>query len=274
MENENIINEDSVPKATESDENGVSYEDAVFIAVELGEHIMRSGGEISRAEDTVSRICKAYGAITVDVTAIMSVIVVTADFGDVSINTSRRITEIGSHNLGRLSRLNNLSRQICAQHLKKDEIRQQLNKINSDSSVGMAISIVGGMLAAAGFAVFFGGGILDALFSAVIAVPMTVLMRILSNTKLNNIIAKFIVCFIGGVLALHIGRVVHGCHVDKIVIGDIMNVIPGVLLANSFRDLFSGDVMSGFFRMCTALIDAAAIAVGYAVAILIFGGVV
>ena len=85
MENENIIKEDSVPKATESDENGVSYEDAVFIAVELGEHIMRSGGEISRAEDTVSRICKAYGAVTADVTAIMSVIVVTADFGGISI---------------------------------------------------------------------------------------------------------------------------------------------------------------------------------------------
>ena len=51
------------------------------MAVELGEHIMRSGGEISRAEDTVSRICRAYGAVSVDVTAIMSVIVLTADFG-------------------------------------------------------------------------------------------------------------------------------------------------------------------------------------------------
>ena len=89
------------------------YEDAVFMAVELGEHIMRSGGEISRAEDTVNRICRAYGAISVDVTAILSVIVLTVDFGEVSISTSRRITEIGSHNLGRLSRLNALSRKIC-----------------------------------------------------------------------------------------------------------------------------------------------------------------
>ena len=59
-----------------------------------------------------------------------------------------------------------------------------------------------------------------------------------------------------------------------IMIGDIMNVIPGVLLTNSFRDLFSGDIMSGFFRMCTAVLDAAAIACGYAVAILFFGGAV
>ena len=274
MENESIIKEDSLRKVERSEEKRVSYEDAVFIAVELGEHIMRSGGEISRAEDTVSRICKAYGATSVDVTAIMSVIVVTADFGGVSINTSRRITEIGSHNLGRLSRLNNLSRQICAQRPKKEDMLQRLDKITSDSKVGIVISIIGGMLAAAGFAVFFGGGLLDALFSALVAVPMTVLMRVLSNTRMNNIIAKFIVCFLGGILALLIGRMCPCCQVDKIVIGDIMNVIPGVLLANSFRDLFSGDIMSGFFRMCTAILDAVAIACGYAVAILLLGGAV
>ena len=176
----------------------VSYEDAVFIAVELGEHIMRSGGEISRAEDTVSRICKAYGAITVDVTAIMSIIVVTADFGGISINTSRRITEIGVHNLGRLSRLNNLSRQICREHPSKEEFLQRLEGISESSKVSWYVSLLGGILAAAGFAIFFGGDWLDAAFAGVIAIPMTILMSLLSKTKMNNFIAKFIVCFMGG----------------------------------------------------------------------------
>lgn len=251
----------------------VSYEDAVFIAVELGEHIMRSGGEISRAEDTVSRICRAYGAITVDVTAILSVIVVTADFGGVGINTTRRITEIGSHNLGRLSRLNNLSRKVCSERPSKKDFLESLDRINKISKVGPLLSVIGGVLAAAGFAVFFGGGWKDAIFSGLIAAPMTLLMRYLSNTKMNNIIAKFIVCVVGGVLAVIVDRIGLGCNVDKIIIGDIMNVIPGVLLANSFRDLFGGDIMSGFFRMCTALLDAIAIAFGYAVAILTLGGV-
>ena len=251
----------------------VSPEDAVFMAVELGEHIMRSGGEISRAEDTVSRICRAYGAVTVDVTAIMSVIVLTADFGGgVSINTSRRITEIGSHNLGRLSRLNNLSRRICREKPSKAEFMSELERITESSRVGIWVSLVGGILAASGFAVFFGGDLFDGLFSGLIAIPMTLLLGYLLNTKMNNIIAKFVVCFVGGVLAMLVGNLSLGCNVDKIMIGNIMNVIPGVLLANSFRDLFSGDIMSGFFRMCTAILDAVAIAFGYAVAILTFGG--
>ena len=265
MENENVLNA-AVDKA-------VSYEDAVFIAVELGEHIMRSGGEISRAEDTVSRICKAYGAVTADVTAIMSVIVVTADFGGVSINTSRRITEIGSHNLGRLSRLNNLSRQICRELPSKEEVLKRLDHIDDESCVSWSVSLIGAILASAGFAVFFGGSWIDAIFSGLIAIPMAFILRWLSNTKMNNVIAKFIVCFIGGILAILVSKTGVTCNVDKIMIGNIMNVIPGVLLTNSFRDLFSGDIMSGFFRMCTAVLDAIAIAFGYAVAILAFGGV-
>ena len=249
------------------------YEDAVFIAVELGEHIMRSGGEISRAEDTVNRICRAYGALSVDVTAILSVIVLTVEFDGVSISTSRRITEIGSHNLGRLSRLNALSRRICNELPSKQEFLESLESITKLSRVGPIVSLIGGVLAAAGFAVFFGGGWMDAIFSGLIAIPMTLLMRWLSNTKMNNIIAKFIVCLVGGVLAVLVDKMGLGCNADKIMIGDIMNLIPGVLLTNSFRDLFGGDIMSGFFRMCTALLDAVGIALGYAVAILTLGGI-
>ena len=248
-------------------------EDAVFIAVTLGEHIMISGGEISRAEDSAERILRAYGAKSVDVTAILSVIVVSAEFECGNVNSSRRITEIGSHNLGRLSRLNALSRRICRERPSKQEFLESLEEINRVSRVGLLISCLGAVVAAAGFAMFFGGDMLDALFSGIIAIPMTLLMVWLSSIKMNNIIAKFVVCLVGGCLAVLVDRLGIGCNADKIMIGDIMNVIPGVLLANSFRDLFGGDIMSGFFRMCTALLNAASIAIGYAVAIITLGGV-
>lgn len=252
----------------------VPYEDAVFIAMELGEHILRCGGEISRVEDTVSRICTAYGAVTVDVTVILSVIVLTVDFKTESINSSRRLTEIGGNNLGRLSKLNNLSRQICRDKPTKECFIRELDRINKETDVKILKFLVGGILSAAGFAVFFGGSLIDGAFAGLIALPMCLLMRYLSRTKMNAIIAKFLVCFFGGMMAMLMGRSGIGCNVNMIMIGDIMNVVPGVLLTNSFRDLFGGDIMSGFFRMCTALLDAVSIACGYAVAILIFGGAV
>ena len=248
-------------------------EDAVFIAITLGEHIMRSGGEISRAEDTVRRVCLAYGAKAVDVIAILSVIVLSAEFENGTVNSSRRITEIGTHNLGRLSRLNDLSRRICREKPSKEEFLEKLHSINEKSQVAIPVRIVGGIVAAVGFTVFFGGGWLDAIFSGLIAVPMTLMMFLLVNTKMNNIIAKFVVCLIGGILAVLVDKLGLGCNADKIMIGNIMNVISGVLLTNSFRDLFGGDIMSGFFRMCTAVLDAVGIALGYAVAIITLGGI-
>jgi uncharacterized membrane protein YjjP (DUF1212 family) len=160
-----------------------------------------------------------------------------------------------------------------------------MDEINRTSKINLATFVVGNALAALGFAIFFSdlssgftpeiilGILLDSLLAGLIAVPLAFISNHLSKTKTNSMIAKFLVCFIGGMLALGISRFVP-CRADVIMIGNIMNFIPGVAMTNSFRDLFGGDIMSGLFRLCTVLIDAIIIAAGYAVAILIFGGVV
>ncbi len=251
---------------------GIPCEDAVFIAIEMGEHIIRCGGEIHRAEDTVIRICRAYGAVTVDVNAILSMIVMTADFGEESINSFRKVSEVGSNNLGQLSRLNDLSRRICRERPTKEKFLSCIEKINQKTEIGILRYLIGSVLIAAGFAFYFGASPLDSLFALLIALPMCGLHKYLGHTKTNAIIAKFIVCFVGGVGAMLVGKTSLACNVNVIMIADIMNVVPGMALTNSFRDLFGGDIMSGLFRLCTVLLDAVAIACGYAVAILIFGG--
>ncbi len=267
-------------------EAGYSPEDAVFIALELGENILKSGGEISRAEETVSRICYAYGAETVDVIAILSTIIVTADFGGHSITANRRLSEFGTNNLGRLAKFNDLARRICVEKPSKDECLKRMSNIMGSTDVTLVKYLMGSMLTSIGFAVFFGdfsSGVtwellgsltLSAVVSGIIALFLGLIIRGLSMTKTNSLITKFIACLIGGVLAIIVGRVVPLCDVNVIMIGNIMNVIPGVAMTNAFRDMLGGDIMSGVFRLCSTLIDAVAIAAGYAVAILLIGGLV
>lgn len=250
----------------------VSSDDAVFIAIEMGKRILMCGGEVHRAEETISRICTAYGAVTVDVDAILSMIILTADFGNGNMTSFRRVSDVGVNNLGRLAKLNALSRRICAVKPSKDEFLSLLDEAERSSSVGVIKQIVGAALIAIGFALYFGGSLLDGALSALIAVAMWFVIRLLKRANMNAIVVKFAACFMGGVGALLIGRTGINCNVNMIIIGDIMNVVPGVVLTNSLRDLFGGDIMSGLFRLCTALLDAVAIACGYAVAILVFGG--
>lgn len=263
----------------------VSAEDVLFIALELGEHILRCGGEIGRAEDTITRICKAYGATHVDVTAILSMIVLTVDFDDTRSTCTRRITSATATNLDKLDKLNMLSRNICAELPSKKEVVSRMNEITRSSVIRMPRFIIGNVLAAFGFAVFFSSFtadfnlesaliiLCDALISGALALPLCLIAYYMDKSHINPLVSRFAVCFLGGAAAMLICHALPFCHADKIMIGNVMNFIPGVAMTNSFRDLFGGEIMSGLFRLCSVIIDAIVVAAGYAVAIILLGSI-
>ena len=84
------------------------------LLVNMGVLLLGSGSEISRVEDTLSRIGTAYGAEHMNVFVITSGIIVTMIFPDKREYTvSRRITAPASNHFRRLERLNELSRRYC-----------------------------------------------------------------------------------------------------------------------------------------------------------------
>ncbi|MDD3931566.1 MAG: threonine/serine exporter family protein, partial [Eubacteriales bacterium] len=50
--------------------------------------------------------------------------------------------------------------------------------------------------------------------------------------------------------------------VDLIIIGTLMNLVPGVAITNSMRDIIAGDFVSGLTKLTEAVIIAVAIALG------------
>ena len=74
--------------------------------------------------------------------------------------------------------------------------------------------------------------------------------------------ACIFVCFVG-----------LGQHVEMIMIGNIMLLIPGVLLTNSFRDFISGDMITGLLHFSEAMITAVCVAVGFILARVLLGGI-
>ena len=64
-----------------------------------------------------------------------------------------------------------------------------------------------------------------------------------------------------------------GVHPDKIMIGNIMLVIPGIQLTNSLRDMISGDMISGLLNLSEALMKAISVAMGFALGVLFGGGI-
>ena len=87
----------------------------------------------------------------------------------------------------------------------------------------------------------------------------------------NKVIYTTVACFLSGILAQLVccHRVWH--HLDRIMIGDIMLFIPGLVIVNGVREFFYADILTGVYRLIEALLIAGAIAVGYAVSLVIGG---
>ena len=91
-------------------------------ALNIGEQMLICGGEVSRVEDTISRICRAYGMKKVDVFSITSCIIVTIETEEGELVTQTRRVGGYETNLNRLAELNALSREICAKRTRPEEV--------------------------------------------------------------------------------------------------------------------------------------------------------
>ena len=85
------------------------------IALDIGEGLLKSGGEVRRVEFAIEKICHAYGAAYVEVFSIHSLIIASVRMPDGSYSSqTRRILNVSNHLLC-LERYNSLSRRICAE---------------------------------------------------------------------------------------------------------------------------------------------------------------
>lgn len=241
------------------------------IALDIGEGLLKSGAEIRRVEITIEMICKAYGAVHVEVFSINCLIVGAVRMGDGSYSSqSRRIINIANHLLC-LERYNALSRRICADTPDFDVVDAEIKKIKKKRNYPFYLTLIGHIIAAGGFAVFFGGSLRDFAAAAIIGVVVAFLGR-LHNDHLNDVTKTLLTSFAAGALSCLLVIIGIGESMDMVAIGSIMLLIPGLSLGNAMRDLLGGDTLAGTLKVVQACITAVVIAIGYAIAILLLGG--
>lgn len=239
------------------------------IALDVAAETLRAGGEIHRVEGTVSHICRAYGAVAVDVFAITSLITAEVRMPDGSYATMNRRVPSTYNHLARLEALNALSRTICKSPISAAEVKARLEEIRLYRPVPEWLCYLGGMLSCGGFAVFFGGTVLDGLAAAVIAFFLTLFAR-LRPLRINSMVKSLISSFAAGILSVLCVMMGFGNHVDKIIIGTIMLEIPGLSFGNALRDLLCGDTLAGTMRFIQAILQTLMIALGYMAALVLF----
>lgn len=247
-------------------------EQLLTCALDIGENMLISGAEIGRVEDSIRLICSAYGCLRTDVFTITSSIVVSIEDENRRFYTqTRRITGTQT-DLARLDRLNDLSRQICAECPDYETVQARLEELLRQRRYPLWLEVICSAMIGGAFAVFFGGGLADAMVAAVLGAFLRLATFGLNLIHTNQILVNVIATFFLSVLAILAVRWGLGSDANKIIIGNIMLLIPGIALTNSLRDMISGDIMSGLLRFFDAILAAAAIAAGYILAAQLLGG--
>lgn len=240
--------------------------------LDAGEIMLCSGAEVSRVENTIWHMARAYGFTRVDVYTIIFSIVVTVHDADGNIETqTRRISERDT-NMRRVERVNALSRQVCEKQLPLEELKREIENIRSEKGYpGWFIFLIYGVSSAA-FTVFFGGSARDAAVSFAGGLLVRTVMTAGLRLKIQNVVLNMLCAAVAGLFAIPMVRLGVGQSLDMILIGNIMLLIPGLAFTISLRDMIRGDLISGLLGLCEAVIKALAIAIGLALVIWQLGG--
>ncbi len=240
------------------------------VALDIGKSMICCGAEINRVEETVLRICDAYGHTRTEVFSVVSMILATTTRPDGMTDTQTRRIYAYSTDFEKLDKLNALSRRICRETPPPEEVVKALEAIESDKRHLLWYVGVGYFLAGFAFALFFGGTLKDAAASALIALPLWLLTSFVKVQGLSKLFFTALSSAALGFLAIIAVKLSLADNSSMVMIGDIMLLIPGLLLINSVREMLCGDLMSGLLRLLECIILALAIACGFAVPILIF----
>jgi len=240
----------------------MEYNTLLELVAELGYNLAMSGAETFRIEDSINRILSAYG-IESEVFAIPNCITISICTPDgISATRMRRIGYHGN-DLDAVEKYNSLSRRICLEKPAPAEAMQWLQNTNTSRiHYTLPMHLLGHILGAAGFAIFFGGTLVDALCAGVCGTLLGLTDHFLDRFKTNQFFRTIACAFIMAMIAYITGVLGIANNIDTVVIGALMILVPGLIFTNAMRDIIFGDTNSGTNRIVQVLLIAAAIALG------------
>lgn len=248
-----------------------THEKMARALLDMGQMLLLCGAEINRVEDTMTRICRAYGAQKADIFVITSDIVLTVLFDDdTALTQTRRIEQSASFDFQKLERLNALSREVCQSPMAVEELQARLREIDTRLP-DARMRYLGSILTAAAFTIFLGGSALDACFGALVGAAIAWMQRKVKPLFRNAAFFQLLIGFLTGSVIHLAGRVFPVLSVNHISIGVIMLLIPGASLTNAVREMLVGHTISGFLRLFESLLLSFMLAVGFGSAMYFLG---
>ena len=240
------------------------------LTILAGEILLHNGAEIFRVQETMIKIAEAYEIASFNVYVISNGIFASVNENGQMHCTDIRHVPLSPVHLGRVAAVNNLSREIVAGKYTVEEASEQLRKVLAIPYTSNRMQIVCAGVGSACFCYIFGGDFYDSITSLLSGALLYVFLIGISGKNFSKIITNILgsgLVTLCGLIFFQLGM---GHNMDKIIIGSIIPLVPGVSLTNAVRDFFNSDYLSGTIRLIDALLIAFCIATGVGVVLKIW----
>lgn len=232
-----------------------------------GKIMLQSGAEIYRIEDTMNRIARACALSEANsyVTPTGVFLSLQGQERDQEQTKFLRIYE-RQIDLNKIVSVNDVSRKLSTGELTIRQAHEALLTIEKTKFLyPFWLQLIAAALTSGFFSLTFGGTGIDFLPSVVAGGLGFLLYAKASRRIAVKFFAEIFAAFTIGFIAYFFYYLGINIQIDKVIIGSVMPLVPGVLITNAVRDLMAGDLIAGLARGTEAFLTAFAIGTGVAV---------
>lgn len=243
----------------------MTIKDIISISLETGKIMLKNGAETYRVEDTIEKMISSRIDSPVEVFVMSTGIIISVESEGNPFTTVSRIVSSGI-DMESITKANSFSRIFTEGKMSLEEANIMLKQLNAPPRFSKNVKFIFSGMAGGFFVLLFGGTFLEFIL-AYIASSFTVLLtdklsKMGFNFFIKNIIGGFIAGSLGILLVLSIGTLNQFADYNRVILGPLMTLVPGVALTNGIRDLISGELIAGSAKMMEALFIAIALAFG------------
>ena len=242
----------------------------INLALDAGELMLASGAETFRVQDTMLRILNTTGREKVEALAMCTLLIVTLPREEKGPLSMTRGVKSRAVNFEKICAVNDMSRAFVSGQIDIDEAAERCKEIYHAPNFTFKTRVLGYAVNGAGFAVMVGGGPLEGFISFFVGLLMGITLVYFGDKKVPFFFGPLMGGLVTGLAACSAHYFLPGTQLDKMIIGTMKALLPGLALSKAMRDLLEGNLISGNSKVVEVLLNAVSIAGGVAIALTIF----
>ena len=229
-----------------------------------GNLLLSSGAEIYRAEETMHRIAEAMHIKDLDAYVTNRGIFASGNVSGKGIESRIMSVPDKELNIDKIEAVNELSREVCSNRMDLSYLKTSLQNIANMGEQNVVEKILSYFLGAGCFSYAIGTSFRDSLCAAIIGSLVGFYMICSKYRIKSRVLITIIASVLTAVLSHFCVAIGLGSKLSFIIIGAMMDLVPGVAFVNSVREFSQNNFATGQTLLTSALLTCVSMASGVA----------